>query len=409
MNELLKKLKSLGIHIDNAATMPHVEKNGKSLQTLFSLKGKWVEQRDGRVYVVEETLPFGYSHGSITFQESLDLSNLKHILEKSPFDELRLGDIAFLDVETSSLSSGSGTLAFLIGICSFNQSGVNLVQIFLDDPIHEPVFINYLDNMLLNTKLLVTYNGKTFDIPVLKTRYSLNRIPHQFNSIAHIDLLAISRKLWRLRLESRTLSSIEREILEFHRDQTEVPGWLVPQLYYDYLQTGDAAILEGVFYHNKMDILSLSALFQYVISLLSNEDMIFGSEGLDIFSIACLLIPQIEVKKIISLFDKSINKGIPVDKKIKVFKKIAAYYKKNLIWDRAIILWEHNANLGDCFSCVELAKYYEHQINDIQKAVSWVEKAEKIISLNTNSIDLSELISRKKRLLHKIERKNENH
>ena len=405
MNELLDRLKALGLNIDIAANLKKRDKNISSLQAITN--GKWIDFHEGRLFMVEENLPYGYSHGSVVLKYLIDLQSILFFHDKSIPSDIKINEIAFIDVETSGLSSGSGTLVFLVGICYLDDTGIRLVQVFLDDPINERNYLECLDDLLSKFQLLISYNGKTFDIPIMKTRYIMNRMHHQFDTKAHLDLLILARKIWKYSLESKSLSVIENEILNFHRSESEVPGWLVPQIYYDYLQNGDSNLLTGVFYHNKMDILSLSALFQFIVSLVSNEKNILDNEGLDIFSLACLLIPYLDNNKLINYFEKCIEKGLPDEKQIQIFNKIGSFYKINHLWEKAIAIWENNAKFGDCLSCVELAKYYEHRKKNYIKALYWANQAETILEKNGLSSNNLKIGLRKNRLLEKVSKSDE--
>lgn len=123
---------------------------------------------------------------------------------------------------------------------------------------------------------------------MLKSRFIINRITHKLDQISHIDLLHLSRRIWKLRLESRRLSNIESEILGIERTKEEVPSWLIPQVYFDYLNTRDAFPLAGVFYYNEMNIISLAVLFQYICSLSIDDNKLTETDILDIVSIGDL-------------------------------------------------------------------------------------------------------------------------
>ncbi len=166
---------------------------------------------------------------------------------------------AFLDTETTGLAGGSGTLAFLVGVGSITPAGFELKQYFLRQPSEEPSLLSALAADLASFDVLVTYNGKAFDVPLLETRFLMNRQKAPFPRLQHLDLLFGARRLWRLKLESCRLQDLERRILG-HERAGDVGGGFIPNLYFDYLRRRDARPLEPVFFHNAIDILSLACL-----------------------------------------------------------------------------------------------------------------------------------------------------
>jgi uncharacterized protein len=155
-----------------------------------------------------------------------------------------------------------------LGLVSVLKQVFRLIQLFMRDPGQEQALLASLARILAPFKVIVTFNGRGFDVPLMKARHVMNGIPHPFDNLEHIDLLPVARKLWRNRLPSRALKSLEVDILQLPRTAEEVPGYLIPEMYFDYLRSGDARPLSGIFYHNGMDILSLAALFNFVNDLL---------------------------------------------------------------------------------------------------------------------------------------------
>ncbi len=189
--------------------------------------------------------------------------------------ELAPADFAFLDTETTGLSGGTGTYAFLVGVARFEDEGLHLAQFFMRDPSEEPGLLAALEEFLAPCQALVTFNGKAFDAPLLLTRYLCHGWQPPFQGLAHVDLLHLARRLWRDRLPSRTLTMLEAHILGAGRSEEDIPGWLIPEMYFTYLQTGDPTPLKSVFYHNAMDVISLVALMEHM-SLCPRQSGRFG-------------------------------------------------------------------------------------------------------------------------------------
>lgn len=186
--------------------------------------------------------------------------------------------LVFLDLETTGLSGGTGTYAFLCGIGRAEGSLFKVSQFFLEGPGREKSWLEAIDSVIPSGACLVTYNGKTFDLPLLRTRHILSRSVPVWDKFPHIDLLGHARRLYRGRLESCSLGSVERHVLGVRRTGEDIPGWQIPALYAEYLRTRDALRLRGVFYHNRLDILSLAAFYCRAAHILGGNT----EEGLDL-------------------------------------------------------------------------------------------------------------------------------
>ncbi|MDR1579228.1 MAG: ribonuclease H-like domain-containing protein [Synergistaceae bacterium] len=192
--------------------------------------------------------------------------------EDNALREMGAGEhLSFLDIETTGLSGGTGTYAFLCGLGVVCGKYFKVVQFFLKNPAHEAEWLEAVDACIPEDATLVTYNGKTFDIPMLTTRHILSRMRPHWESSPHVDLLYFSRRFYRGYLESCSLGSVETNILGVRRANQDVPGYLIPEIYARYLRTGDAAPLQGVFYHNELDIASLASLYRRVSNALTGK------------------------------------------------------------------------------------------------------------------------------------------
>jgi uncharacterized protein YprB with RNaseH-like and TPR domain len=178
--------------------------------------------------------------------------------------------VVFFDIETTGLSGGAGTLAFLAGCGWFDESGFTVRQFLLAGPSGERAMLDELGGILADASLLVTYNGRTFDVPFMETRWAFHRTPCPTDSVAHLDMLPAARRLWRRRDAGDdggcSLAAIERAVLGVHR-VNDVPGFEIPARYFYFLRTGDAGALEGVLDHNRHDIVSLAAVMSQALWL----------------------------------------------------------------------------------------------------------------------------------------------
>ena len=222
--------------------------------------GHEVQTDLGCHWEIERRWPSHHSHGTADVGA---LSELPHDLLAALVDEAGVvvepARWAFLDTETSGLAGGSGAFAFLVGVGHISANGFELKQFFMRDHGEEPSLLAALRDYLEAFDVMVTYNGKGFDQPLLETRYRLARQREPFPRLRHVDLLYSARRLWRLALESCRLQELEQRILGVER-HGDVPGACIPALYFDYLRTRDFEPLRGVIYHNAIDILSLACL-----------------------------------------------------------------------------------------------------------------------------------------------------
>ena len=176
--------------------------------------------------------------------------------------------VVFFDIETTGLSGGAGTVAFLVGCAWFEEEGLRVRQFFLCAPSGERALLDALGRIFDDASLLVTFNGRTFDVPFMETRWAFHRTSASSDDLPHLDMLPPSRRLWRDREDatSCSLSSLERSVLGFHR-LDDVPGFDIPARYFQFLRTANAAIVEGVLEHNRHDLVSLAAITSHALWL----------------------------------------------------------------------------------------------------------------------------------------------
>jgi uncharacterized protein YprB with RNaseH-like and TPR domain len=230
MEDLLDKLKALGLKVEKAVDLesPAVEKTAPIDQVV---QGRWLNELTHGVFVIEKDIPLGSKYGQITLFPPENMDYLKEFAGIQ--SNLAVEKMLFIDTETSSLSTGAGSFVFMVGISFFSGENLRIIQLFMAKPEFEIELLCYFDDILKDFDTFVSYNGKAFDIPMLRSRYIINRLPVSFTDYQHLDLLHIARRIWKLRLDSRRLADIEKEILALTRSEEEIPGWLVPQIYFD--------------------------------------------------------------------------------------------------------------------------------------------------------------------------------
>lgn len=225
--------------------------------------GAAVQSRpEGRYLTVTSEFAADHRHGRSALAEALGAEpETVGLLAREPRPGgLTLAQAVFLDIETTGLVGGTGTSVFLVGLGRFREGRLAVTQHFLPGPADEAAFVAGLIEALGDRSLLVTYNGKRFDAPMLQTRFTLQRRRVPLHTWPHLDLLYPARSLYRPRVPDCCLGTVEEHVLGVRRTEEDIPGYLIPSIYFDYLRTGAAAPLKGVFYHNLMDILSLAAL-----------------------------------------------------------------------------------------------------------------------------------------------------
>jgi uncharacterized protein YprB with RNaseH-like and TPR domain len=177
--------------------------------------------------------------------------------------------VVFFDIETTGLSSGAGTLAFLAGCGWFEHDGFHVRQFFLAGPAGERAMLDALAEVLADASLLVTYNGRTFDVPFMEMRSAFHRVTAPAGGVPHVDMLPSARRLWGRREAAApdqrcSLSALERDVLGVQR-VADVPSFEIPARYFHFLRTGLGAVIEPVLEHNRCDLVSLAALMAHVL------------------------------------------------------------------------------------------------------------------------------------------------
>lgn len=372
MTSLADKLKSLGVKTGTS----HLSPPKPERYTIDSVvAGTFLSTPRGEAFVSEQVFGGDYLHGSVSPYSDFPLSLISQWAKDPRILDLPIHKFAFLDTETSGVSGGTGTYAFLVGAARFVDDKFVLKQFFLRDPSEEPAMLEALIHFLAPCEGLVTFNGKSFDAPLLVTRYSLHRIPVPFKNYAHIDLLPLARRLWRDRLPSRALKYLEEHVLGFTRTSEEVPGYEIPWLYFDYLRTGDARPMGGVFYHNAMDVVAMAALLGHVSELLADPYNGHVEHGLDFIALGKLFEDLGHWEEAARLYERGLESKLEEADFGVAVKRLSILQKKRGDLAQAVSLWEAAAKKGHIYAYIELAKYYEHKLRDVKSSIHWAQAA----------------------------------
>lgn len=353
------------------------------LEQLFP-GGRLVESEDGACFLLDNVYPLQRRHGG---GRLADLPpRLPPITAAFCRDE-RLANLPreqflFLDTETTGLT-GAGTLAFMVGAAFLEGEALITRQFFLRDHADETAMLQQLAGLLAERTGLITFNGRSFDLPLLDNRYLMNRIDLPGGPLQerpHLDLLLPARRLWRSRLGSCALSSLEANLLGVQRQQADVPGWAIPGLYFDYLRHGHAHEMRRVFYHNEIDLLSMVTLTGRIINQIAHPNENHPPQ--DLFSLARWQedagLPADAERSLRLLLEQELS--LPLYHQ--TLQRLALLLKRQERYREALPLWQQLAvtSLEEVTGHIELAKYYEWREPDLAKAIYWTEQALRLIA-----------------------------
>ncbi len=288
----------------------------------------------------------------------------------------------FLDTETTGLAGGTGTYAFLIGLAWWDAGGLQVEQFLMRDFAEEHSLLQELSQRLAERPVLVTFNGKSFDWPLLENRFTMTRSIAVPKLAAHLDLLHPARALWKLRLGSVRLVELERHVLDaprlgWQRDN-DVSSALIPQFYFDYLRGGPVEPLAAVVRHNQMDLRGLAALFGKINALLSQQaDTEIEIESLDLFGLSRFFQRRGENDRAHSACAQALEIGLPAEFRPKACRELAQMAKRRGEHARAAEIWlEIVADAHDgIHACEQLAIYYERHAKDFYRATEFAQLA----------------------------------
>lgn len=286
----------------------------------------------------------------------------------------------FLDTETTGLAGGTGTYAFLVGLAWWDAGGLQVEQLFLRDLHEEYSLLHELAARIVERPVLVTFNGKTFDWPLLENRFTMTRSMRVPKLAAHLDLLHPARALWRLRLGSVRLIELERHVLDAThlgwRRADDIASALIPQFYFDYLRGGPGQPLAGVVKHNQMDLRGLGALFGKINSLLESRETCFAqTDSLDLFGLSKFLQRKGEKDLAHSACAFALDAGLPEEFRPQATRELALMAKRRGDRARAASLWHELVSDPQeaVFACEQLAMHYERHVRDFARAMEFAE------------------------------------
>ncbi|MDQ0244175.1 uncharacterized protein YprB with RNaseH-like and TPR domain [Bacillus fengqiuensis] len=362
---------------------------------------------DGYCLIREVIYPLEHKHGIHDFGElhhvveEWNHTSAKHPLSSAGYKST---DLFFFDTETTGLKGGTGTTIFLLGYARVFDDKVVLRQHFLPEPNGEVAFYeSFLESVDYTT--LVTYNGKAFDWPQVKTRHTLLRehLP-KLPSFGHFDLLHGARRLWKHKLESVKLALVEKEVLQIDRIN-DVPGFLAPMIYFDYVQSKQPQGIFEVIRHNEHDILSLITLYIHMSKQLLSSLEATAKERFEVARwYEALGDRQTAVKGYESVASTKDSEHL------RAKMALALQCKRERDWEKAMEFWKEIVQQATgtvkMEAAIELAKVYEHQVKNLNEAMHYASIAEetRINLLTRHDVHERELKKRLERLKRKLQK-----
>ena len=283
----------------------------------------------------------------------------------------------FVDLETTGLVGGAGTIGFLVGVGSFEADSFQLRQYFLRDPEEEAAMLHILRADLEAAAGFVSFNGRSFDLPLLENRFTLaKREKYTLSGEPHLDLLYPARRLWSRSLPDCRLSTIEQHVLGVERSEEDVPGELIPGMYLDYLRTGDASDMTRVIYHNAIDILSLVGLSAVILERHRTPDA-RGLESAEALAVARWHQAAGRTGQAEAGYRAAVAKADDRSVQADGLRHLGILLKREGRRAEALDDWErwHRIIPEDPAPCIELAMYYEWEAKELKPAVLWADRA----------------------------------
>jgi uncharacterized protein YprB with RNaseH-like and TPR domain len=314
---------------------------------------------DGLI-VVEQTFPLSHQHGKHRFEILRP-----HLGFHLPTDaSASVEQLVFMDTETTGLAGGTGTLAFLLGLGRIRDETFYLRQFFLTGFRGEAALLQAARDWIGDRAYLVTFNGKSFDAPLMATRYRLSGIADPFVDMHHLDLFHPTRRAFRNQWPDCRLQTAERRLLGFYR-QDDLPAYLVPEVWFAFVRRGIIRQLPAVLAHNRWDLMSLATL----LPSLSVAFTAPGESGADVVAVARYWLQRGEEQTALTHLE-----GYQDQLSTSGLLDLARLYRRRQVWERAVAIWQQLAE-QDCLEALErLAKYHEHVRHDYEAALQLTQR-----------------------------------
>lgn len=307
------------------------------------------------VVLIEQDLALSHAHGRIALSGVLEAPVGDLVGGDTPADRL-----LFLDTETTGLAGGTGTLAFLLGLARVAADRLHIRQYFLTGFGGEQAMLEHARDWFVSSGQLVTFNGKSFDVPLLATRHRLRRLAWPLADKPHLDLLHPTRAAFVTRWPDCRLQRAEAELLGMVR-QDDLPGWLVPQVWGDFVRDGALGQVPSILEHNRLDVVSLLALLIEIARVYATP----GYAGADTHALARRHLRAGAQDRAIEHLDHR-REQLAIQGAL----ELARLFRRQGRWDDAVAIWRPLMEQGIAEACLALAKYHEHVGRDYERAVA---------------------------------------
>ncbi|MCF8009071.1 MAG: ribonuclease H-like domain-containing protein [Halanaerobiales bacterium] len=382
----------------------HEKENIEYIDT-DKFNSKDISNQYGRYIVSINHYNYNFKHGLYQIDQlfkGLNKSVLESILNKTSntdFVPNLKEKMLFVDTETTGLMGGTGTCAFLIGLAFFENDTFTVKQYLMRDYDEEPAMLSDIKKIFDEKEIVISFNGKSFDLPLIKTRLILNKF-EQISYSLHLDLLHSARRIWSY-LDSCSLSSLEENILNFQRTK-DIPGYYIPNIYFEFLKSKKLELLAPIFEHNIYDILSLVTLLTHLKEVYQESVVNLCAD--ELYRIGKIKEKNKEYKSSIKYYKKACLKYKDNGLKYKVLKSLSWQYKRINSYNKAVEIWNEMINDFDYdqFPYIELAKYFEHKEKNYKKALSYTLSAKNL--LYEKSIMIERYSKKLKNINHRIKR-----
>jgi len=405
--DLREQLRRLGLARGAQGIRARPRRQAPGIEAL--LPGEVQHTEHGSFFLYRESHPLDFQHGAVRLGDLLRHSpESAALLARDPrLSGVEFERLAFIDTETTGLAGGTGTYAFLVGVGVFAEQRFTIHQFFMRDFDEEPAQLEALGQLLDGLEAVVSFNGKSFDLPLLETRFVMSRQLPRLTNAPHLDLLPVARRFWKYRLSSCALSSLESEVLGVQRTQADVPGWLIPSLYVEYARSGDAREMPRIFYHNAQDILSLVTLAARVCQLLERPGPASDLPGEDLFGLGRVLHDLGDLERAEAAYAQAAQGCQAPPLRETAMRHLAYLLKRQERRAEALPWWQRLVEVdGAVYACEELAKHYEWQDVDLEQALAWTRRGIGLVEAwppgSRRRDTLADLAHRRERLERKI-------
>ena len=330
----------------------------------------------GKVFVAEGEVDAGAFWGRRRLREfgAINMNAAARLARDERLAEVAPTDALFLDTETTGLAGGTGTLAFLIGVGWYEHDRFVTRLIFARDFTEEAAALWVLTRYVEAKRFLVTFNGRTFDTPLLAARFVLNRLPDPLAGMPHLDLLPPARRLVGHRLENSRLVTLEAEVLGVLRDG-DIPGAEIPQRYFDFLHSRDARLVADILEHNRLDVVSMAVLTAHLAQLLERGLQAEDAQPADVVAAARLHLVRGDSATAEALL-RELVRDCEAEACGAGGRELSLICKRGARLGEAAAIWERMLEVDprDRFAGVEMAKWLEHSQKRFSEAIMIVRR-----------------------------------